>query len=387
MTARPPRPDLPRVAIAATGRFHVLDLARELAALGHPVTFHSYVPKARAASFGLPKACQAGLSDIAAPWLAWARYAPERAPDLRRKLFFGALDRAMTRRLKPCDVFVALSGIYLDSLTHARETFGATVFVERGSTHVDAQAEILARTPGARPISPVTLARERESYHRADRIAVGSLHVAESFGHDPAAAGKLFVNPYGVDLEMFPRRAAPPSPSGGRLLFVGTWSYRKGADVLMQALDFLPGATLTHVGAIGDTPFPSDSRVTHVDPVDQSALSAYYQSADLFVMASREEGLAMVQIQALACGLPVVGTTRSGATTLVTLSDEMAERVAVAPTDDAEGLAAQVERMLSAIAAERLPEISEAGRARLSWRGYAERYSAELVRSLEERRS
>ena len=42
-----------RIAIATAGRFHVLDLARELAALGHEVRFYSMLPPSRTASFGL----------------------------------------------------------------------------------------------------------------------------------------------------------------------------------------------------------------------------------------------------------------------------------------------------------------------------------------------
>ena len=46
-----------RVAIATAGRFHVLDLARELNAIGYLVDFYSYLPKAQVLRFGLPFAC------------------------------------------------------------------------------------------------------------------------------------------------------------------------------------------------------------------------------------------------------------------------------------------------------------------------------------------
>jgi hypothetical protein len=47
-----------RVAIATAGRFHVLDLPRELTGLGYALDFYSYVPKLRAVRFGLPSACR-----------------------------------------------------------------------------------------------------------------------------------------------------------------------------------------------------------------------------------------------------------------------------------------------------------------------------------------
>ena len=40
--------------------------------------------------------------------------------------------------------------------------------------------------------------------------------------------------------------------------------------------------------------------------VDQSTLHKYYQKCDIFVLPSFTEGLAMVQVQALACGLPII---------------------------------------------------------------------------------
>ena len=69
---------------------------------------------------------------------------------------------------------------------------------------------------------------------------------------------------------------------------------------------------LLHVGSIVDLGFPSDSNMTHIDPVDQNLLINYYKQAKIFVLPSREEGLAMVQAQALACGLPIVCSMHTG---------------------------------------------------------------------------
>ena len=61
-----------RIAIATAGRFHVLDLARELNALGYAVDFYSYVPKSRAVRFGLPSACHRSLVLLALPAWRWS---------------------------------------------------------------------------------------------------------------------------------------------------------------------------------------------------------------------------------------------------------------------------------------------------------------------------
>ena len=67
------RPRQLRIAIATFGRFHVLDLARELSALGHDVRFYSYVPRMRAIRFGLPKRCHVSLLVLLWPLVAMSR--------------------------------------------------------------------------------------------------------------------------------------------------------------------------------------------------------------------------------------------------------------------------------------------------------------------------
>lgn len=46
--------------------------------------------------------------------------------------------------------------------------------------------------------------------------------------------------------------------------------------------------------------------------MDQSELVNYYNKAKVFLIPSRQEGLAMVQAQAIACNLPVIGSPNSG---------------------------------------------------------------------------
>src|SRR5215211_2311938 len=84
-----------RVAIATAGRFHVLDLARELGALGFEVDFYSYVPKSRAERFGLPRGCHRSLVPFALPALAVERFAPAVSPVVREWLLYKSLNLAV----------------------------------------------------------------------------------------------------------------------------------------------------------------------------------------------------------------------------------------------------------------------------------------------------
>lgn len=362
-----------RIAIATSGRFHVLDLARELDAQGHDVRFYSFVPKARAATFGLPSRCHVSLLPLLWPLVAWERLRPRLVPQLREKLLCAALDHAVTARLEPCDVFIGMSGLIVEAAAFAKRKFGAKIYVERGSRHIISQAGILAQIPGAELPSRFAVERELASYRLADRIAVASTHVAESFlEEDPSLAPKLFKNPYGVDVEHFPLRDAIPS-GPPVVLFVGGWTYRKGVDVLTAALDRLPGVCLHHVGGLGDAPLPQTERFIHHDPVPQWRLRDFYARAHVFALASREEGLALVQLQALASGLPLVCTDRTGGVDLG-LTPALAARIRVVPSDDAERLAEAIESALEAPVA----PPPEADRELLSWRGYGRRYALEL---------
>ena len=193
-----------RVAIATAGRFHVLDLARELNALGYAVDFYSYVPKSRAVHFGLPSVCHRSLVPFALPALAVERFARAVPPSFREWLLYKSLNLAIMTRLRDCDLFICMSGIYLEAARFAKRRFGAAVWLERGSRHILSQDEILADIPGATRPTSLTIDRELAGYRLADRIVIPSAHVAESFRRDPSAYAKLFMNPYGVDLEMFP---------------------------------------------------------------------------------------------------------------------------------------------------------------------------------------
>lgn len=141
-----------RIAIATLGRFHVLDLARELDALGHQVRFYSYVPKRRAMRFGLPARCHVALLPWLAPVLLLARLLRRLGwHDAGDSIIHRAADRLVTWKLAPCGVFIGLSGIYLQAFHMARRRHGAMLVLERGSVHIEAQRDILDRLRDMNP--------------------------------------------------------------------------------------------------------------------------------------------------------------------------------------------------------------------------------------------
>lgn len=108
-----------------------------------------------------------------------------------------------------------------------------------------------------------------------------------------------------------------------RLLSVGSVVPRKGFDILIPTLAALKDLDW-HLRIAGDCTrdleaasqlkrdidrFSLGDRVQLLGAVSAQTLEELYQSADLFVLASRYEGYGMAYAEALAHGLPVVGTT------------------------------------------------------------------------------
>jgi alpha-maltose-1-phosphate synthase len=125
-------------------------------------------------------------------------------------------------------------------------------------------------------------------------------------------------------------------------------------------------------------------RSEHVDPVPQWRLKEFYARAHVFALASREEGLALVQAQALASGLPIVCTDRTGGQDLG-LSPALAARISVVTPNDPAGLARALGLALGAATQQAGPApLALDDRALLSWQAYGKRYFDELRCGLSE---
>jgi len=149
-----------------------------------------------------------------------------------------------------------------------------------------------------------------------------------------APAAKIRVLRNGVDLVLFRPgdRAAQRARlgfAGVTLLSVGHLIPRKGHDLVIGALPFLPDTRLVIVGA-----GPEDAalrslarrldvagRVRFLGSLSQAALAEIYSAADILVLASSREGWANVLLEAMACGTPVVASNVWGTPEVVASPD------------------------------------------------------------------
>jgi glycosyltransferase involved in cell wall biosynthesis len=303
-----------RVVVSVQGRFHGFDLAAQLHAYGALLRLMSSQPAFRAAKWGVPRervrtllryeaaqrlAARAGLLDRIPHFVHWTNE---------------AFDRAVARRIEPADVVVAWSGMALHTLRRAR-ALGARTVVERGSAHIEAQRDLLEEErrrfalPPAAAVDPWAIEKELREYEEADAIAIPSSFVRRTFVARGVPERKLIQVPYGVDLRAF--RPGTRTLPGFRAIYAGALSLRKGIPDLLEAAR-RASVELWLVGPRSSEVEPflrRDERgVRWHAPVPQARLPELYREADVFVLASVEEGFGMVIRQALACGLPVVCT-------------------------------------------------------------------------------
>jgi glycosyltransferase involved in cell wall biosynthesis len=199
-------------------------------------------------------------------------------------------------------------------------------------------------------------------------VAVSEEEAAEGRRALGSAGDRIRVIVNGVDRERFsPQGSRADRPVDGPLLLcVGRLCEQKGQDLGIQALAMLRErrARLRFVGGedqIGDrarlqalaASLGVSDRVEWVDHTDDVA--AHLRAADLMVAPSRWEGMSLVLLEALACGLPVVATRVAG-------SEAVGEAGAVVPVEDPSALAAAIDPYLTDVGA--LRRASEMARAR-----------------------
>ena len=364
-----------RINIAASHRFHLLDLARELSSQGHNVRFYSYVPTKRGIKFGLNRKSNHSLVLLMLPFLAIIKIT--KGAYWATKLSHQVLDFYLSWFMRPCDVYIALGTVYEKSFIAAKKKFGALTILEWGSKHIEEQARILSEQKGVPSQPEYFIQRSLNGYEFADYISIASDHVRRSFVEKGVASTKIMQNPYGVDLSMFrPTELTRSDPYD--LIMVGGWSYVKGCDLITQLCESSQFKFL-HVGPIVDLPFPTYDNMTHVDAVDQSELIKYYAKARVFILPSRAEGLAMVQAQALACGLPIVCSPHTGGKDLRAFLNYQ-QWIVEMPEVTVEGLKQSVERALSlANTQSGLRSYSEDAIHKLTWSAYGKRYNDDLM--------
>jgi glycosyltransferase involved in cell wall biosynthesis len=202
-----------------------------------------------------------------------------------------------------------------------------------------------------------------------DAIIIGSPPMGES-SYLQAYRAKLHMIPYGIPLARF---REPPvteelarlrstygdvgdrnrTPGECLLLFVGRLRYYKGLDILIRALPGIPARLLV----IGIGPMEEEwkalakdsgasDKIAWLGEVPDADLSAFYHLVDLFVLPASHpsEAFGLVQVEAMAAGLPVVCTELGTGTSYV---NQHGVTGLVVPPADADALRDAVNRLIT----------------------------------------
>jgi len=295
----------------------------------------------------------------------------------------------LSQKLPGFNVAQAIMGFATEPFIRA-EKCGALKVVDCPNSHPTTyfgfwQRECDLWCPGETiPIPRSIFARMNRELQVADLIIVQSLFCKESMILNGIPADKIMVNPMGVDTGIFKPRLAPPLKP--RFISVGTICLRKGFQYLFRAFELvkkqLPEAELIVVGN-----YKTDFRLerpkwhgsfVHYPHLPHSELAALLRTCTAFVFPSQEEGIARAQIEALASGLPVIGSHEGGASTLVR---DGVEGLIIRNRDPAHIAEAMLKVAADPALCQRMGEAAALkGGERNSWQDYGNRLLAEFAR-------
>ena len=313
----------------------------------------------------------------------------------------GAFQRAVIRHgLGRADTLLASTGAAAQLMAYASAS-GMHGVLQQFEPPASVGREIIAaervRWPGAelQPSSEIPaelwdrlLEEERRAIADAGTVLVASRYTERSMARVGYPTHHVRLLPLAVDLARWIPRPDRVARGDGRLvvLYAGQIDLRKGVLYLVEALRRLRSrnVVLKLAGTCHlreDLVAPPGLAVELLGPVPRPDMPELMRSADVFVFPTLGEGFGLVQVEALACGTPVIATTECGEVVEDGISGH------VVPPRDPDAIAERLERLVSD--REHLAAMSASARSRAAefgWDRYGQRLLA-AVRRLDGRGS
>jgi glycosyltransferase involved in cell wall biosynthesis len=166
------------------------------------------------------------------------------------------------------------------------------------------------------------LFRKEEELRLADRITCPSQFVLDSIPLEIRQETPCQISPFGsppcepVDFKR------PKKNNTLKLLFVGSMSQRKGLADLFEAMKLLKREPIS-LSILGQPSMPMEfyrkqfSEFAYFPPCTNKKVREIMKSHDALILPSIVEGRALVQQEALSCGLPIIVTPNAGGEDLV----------------------------------------------------------------------
>lgn len=229
---------------------------------------------------------------------------------------------------KNLDILIGWSSFSLHSFKNAQK-YNCLKILERGSTHIEYQNDIVKEEYSLNNIKPkltsnFIIEKEKQEYEIADYITVPTEFAKQTFIEKGISENKILKIPYGVDLNEFDKNLNFINNENDnikfRIIYTGSVSVRKGVIYLLKAFSELnlKNSELLIIGNIDNEIKPKIYKYLKIDNIKflnsqrQADLYRYYKKSNVFITCSIEEGLSMVQLQAMSSGLPIICTKNSG---------------------------------------------------------------------------
>lgn len=314
-----------KVTISVGGKFTAFHLARELEQRDHLYRIFTSYPY-----FSVKKEGVSGKKISCFPEQELLQRIIYKLPYIKewpglKSSLHNIYDWRVSTLIEPCDIFVGWSGNVLLTIQKIRKYFPAKIILECGSTHVEYQRDILKEERERSGIKlplpdPFIVEKELKEYQEADYITLPSVFAKNTFLNKRFGGNKLIHVPLGVDTQNF--RPAPKQDNKFRVIFVGICA-RKGVHYLLQAIKELKirDLELCLIGRISDEVRPVLKKYSghfkYLGGIAHRELYKYYSQGSVFVIPSLEDGFSLSMLEAMACGLPVICSTNTGAKDVV----------------------------------------------------------------------
>ena len=166
------------------------------------------------------------------------------------------------------------------------------------------------------------LSRKEEELRLADRITCPSQFVLDSIPLEIRQKTPCQISPFGSPMCEPASIENSPKNDTLNLLFVGSMSQRKGLADLLEAMKLLKGEPIS-LSILGQPSMPMEfyrkqfAEFEYFPPCSNQKVWEIMKAHDALVLPSIVEGRALVQQEALSCGLPIVVTPNAGGEDLI----------------------------------------------------------------------
>jgi len=154
---------------------------------------------------------------------------------------------------------------------------------------------------------------ENAELNNADAIVVASSFTKNTLLKNGIPNEKIFLNPYGVDINKFRFNDTRDFSKKLKFVFIGSVTARKGVPTLLKAWQKInpKNAELLIIGPIGDKErklIPNVENIKVLGKIPNDSLPEIIDDCHIFVFPSYFEGFGLVILEAMASGLVVITT-------------------------------------------------------------------------------